>query len=221
MHKELLFLVQKVTISEKSTEILRNLFFLTCLKRGKFWGKFGFVWTTVFYPTRKRGQILTKTFFLLKMSHIQLNYTFLLFWSISGEIHCELLFLVKKLTISEGALKYSESSFFLTTSKRVISWGKFGFIITTDFEQTSKWGQILTKTVFLHKMSHIQLNYAFLSFWSYFILIHWKLLFLVQKWLFHKRAQKYSEIRFLIMFEKGKILRKFWISLNNSFWSHK
>ena len=32
IQKELLFLVKKVTISERITEILRNLFFLTCLK---------------------------------------------------------------------------------------------------------------------------------------------------------------------------------------------
>ena len=42
-HRELLILVKKVAISERSTEKLRNFFFITCLKRGKSWGKFGFV----------------------------------------------------------------------------------------------------------------------------------------------------------------------------------
>ena len=42
------------------------------------------------------GEILTKTVFLLKMSHIPPNYAFLLFWSIFGIIYCKLLFLVKK-----------------------------------------------------------------------------------------------------------------------------
>ena len=36
------------------------------------------------------------------MSHIQLNYALLLFWSVFGEIHWKLLFLVKKLTLSES-----------------------------------------------------------------------------------------------------------------------
>ncbi len=35
------------------------------------------------------------------MSHIQLNYAFLLFWSIFGEIRRELFFLVQKVNISE------------------------------------------------------------------------------------------------------------------------
>ncbi len=35
IHRELLFLVKKVTTSGRSTEILRKLIFSTCLKRGK------------------------------------------------------------------------------------------------------------------------------------------------------------------------------------------
>ena len=42
------------------------------------------------------GEILTKTSFLLNVSHLQLNYAFLLFSSNFGEIHSELLFLVQK-----------------------------------------------------------------------------------------------------------------------------
>ncbi len=47
------------------------------------------------------GQILSKTFFLLKLSYILPDYTFLLFLNIFGLIHWKLLFLVKKVTISE------------------------------------------------------------------------------------------------------------------------
>ena len=43
IHWELFFLDIKVTISETSTEILRNFVFLTMLKRDKSWGKFRFV----------------------------------------------------------------------------------------------------------------------------------------------------------------------------------
>ena len=42
-HRELFYLYIKMTISEKSTEIVSNLFFLPCLERGKSCEKFGFV----------------------------------------------------------------------------------------------------------------------------------------------------------------------------------
>ena len=60
---KLLFLVQKVNISEKSTEILWNFFFLTYLKREKSWGKYGFVYPTVFDKTSEMGDILIKKSF--------------------------------------------------------------------------------------------------------------------------------------------------------------
>ena len=47
------------------------------------------------------GVILIKNVFLPKLSHIQLNYVFQLFWIIFGEIHREHLFLDQKVTISE------------------------------------------------------------------------------------------------------------------------
>ena len=62
-------------------------------------------------------EILTKTCFLLKVSHIQLNYPFLIFSSIFVEIHKELLYLVQKVTISKKGQKYSKSLFFLTSLK--------------------------------------------------------------------------------------------------------
>ena len=42
IHRELLFLYQKVNISKKSTGLPKNLFFLTCLKNGKSCGNVGF-----------------------------------------------------------------------------------------------------------------------------------------------------------------------------------
>ena len=35
IHRELLFYIEKIIISERSTEIQRNFFFLTCFKRVK------------------------------------------------------------------------------------------------------------------------------------------------------------------------------------------
>ena len=71
---ELLFLVQKVTISEKSTEILRKLFYWERPEENLDLSKQLFLTKPV-----KIGEILTKTVFLHKVSHIQLNYAFLLF----------------------------------------------------------------------------------------------------------------------------------------------
>ena len=65
---------------------------------------------------------------------------------------------------------------------------------------------------FLLKVSHIQLNYAFLLFWRIFGEIHWKLLFLVKKATISERSSEIlRKIIFLNMFEKEKIQRKIWI----------
>ena len=74
------------------------------------------------------GQILTKTVFLLKVGHIQLNYAFLLFWIILGEIHLKLLFLVKKVTISDRSTEKLRRFVFLVKFEKGKSWGKFGFL---------------------------------------------------------------------------------------------
>ena len=50
--------------------------------------------------------------------------------------------------------------------------------------------QILKKKFFSIKLSHIQLNYVFILFWSIFVEILWKLLFLLQKFLSQKETQK-------------------------------
>ena len=52
------------------------------------------------------------------MSHIQLNYAFLLFISILGEIHRELRFLVKKVTISEMSTEILRKFVFVTRFER-------------------------------------------------------------------------------------------------------
>ena len=77
------------------------------------------------------------------------------------------------------------------------------------FVKTWKIRKISTKTVGLLNISHIQLNYAFLLFWSIFGEIHWKLLFLVQKNISQKEAQKYSKNVFFST--NLKILRTIWI----------
>ena len=55
------------------------------------------------------------------MSHLQLDYAFLLFWSIFGEIHCKLLLLVKKVTLRERSSEiYGKFVFLNKLEKRQI-----------------------------------------------------------------------------------------------------
>ena len=111
--RELLFLDIKVTISETSTEILRKFVFLTTFEKGKILRKIWICLNIFFDQTSKRGHILIKNFFLSQLSHIQLNYVILLFWSIFGEIHRESFFLVKKVTISETNIEIPRKLFYL------------------------------------------------------------------------------------------------------------
>ena len=62
------------------------------------------------------------------MSHILLNYGFLLFWSNLVEIHRELLFLYIKVTISETNTEKLRKFVLITMFERIKSWGKFGFV---------------------------------------------------------------------------------------------
>ena len=70
-------------------------------------------------------------------------------------------------------------------------------------------------------MSHIQLNYAFLLFWSIFGKIHREFLFYVLNYLSQKRALKYSEMLFFLTCLKRVNPDVIWICLKNSFWSNQ
>ena len=222
------------------------------------------------------------------MSHILLNYAFLLFWSSFGEIHSELLFLDIKVTISETSTEIVwkffsnhvwkgqilrniwiclNNFFFNQTSQKGINinkncfspqsephtaklclsvvlkqfwgnsmwtfffWHKSDYLINEHWNSPKVWfsnhvwkGQILrniwiclnnfflikqvgilTKTVFLHKVSHILLNYVFLLFWSSFGEIHSKLLFLEIKVTTSETSTEIVRMFvFLTMYERGK-----------------
>ena len=127
------------------------------------------------------------------MSHILLNYAFLLFWSILGEIHWQLFFLDIKVTIAETSPEILRIFVFLSIFWKGQILRKIWICINNCFDQTSKRWQILTKTVFLPILSQIQLNYAFLLFWSINGENHRELFFLVKMWLSQKSALKYSE----------------------------
>ena len=125
------------------------------------------------------GEILTKTVFLHKMSHIQLNYAFRLFWSnFRGNSQRTFLFS----PISEKSTEKLRKCVFLNMFEMGQILRKIWICLNNFFFIKPKnRGYINKKKVFLFKMSHIQLNYAFRLFWSNFGLIHWKLLFLFQK----------------------------------------
>ena len=138
------------------------------------------------------------------MSHILLNYALLLFWSILVDIQRELFFLVIKVIIAEMSTKILRKFVFLTMFEKWQTLKKIWICLNNWFCSNQSKGINLTKTVFLHKVSHILLNYAFLLFWNIFGEIHRELFFLNINWLSLKRALKYSEIFFLTMFERGK-----------------
>ena len=128
IHRKKFLLDIKVTLSETRTEILRKFFFfLTFLKKANP----GEIWICLnkcFWSNHQKEIIIKKKKFLQKVSHILLDYAFLLFWSIFGEIYRELLFLVKKVTISETSTEILWKFVFLTMFERGKSWWKFGFV---------------------------------------------------------------------------------------------
>ena len=114
IHRELFFLDIKVTISETSTEILRKFVFLTMFEKGSNPEENLDLFKQLFLIKPVKGININKTVFLHKVSHILLNYAFLLFWSIFGEIHRELFFLDIKVTISETSTEILRNFVFLT-----------------------------------------------------------------------------------------------------------
>ena len=95
----------------------------------------------------KNLSLFKQKLFLPNVSHIQLNYAFLLFCSFFGEIHRELLFLVQKVTISEKSTEILRKFVFVNKFEKWQILKKI-WICLTVFEQTSKMGEILIKTCF-------------------------------------------------------------------------
>ena len=137
------------------------------------------------------------------MSHIPPNYAFLLFWSIFGLIYWKHLFFDKKVTISERSTDILRKFVFLNKFEKRQILSKIWICTNNFFYQTCKRGQILTKTVFHLKMSHIQLNLASLLFWSILGEFHWKLLFLVKKNYLRKKLGNNQKVCFSQQVWKG------------------
>ena len=154
------------------------------------------------------------------MSHILLNYAFLLLWRIFGEIHWEHFFLDIKVTIAETSTEKSESLIFFPCLKGVNPEKNLDFFKQFCMIKPVK-DDTCYKIFFLQSVSHIVLNYAFLLFWSVFGEFIEKFSFNIIVTIAETSTEILSQFVFLTMFEKGKILRKIWICLNNFFWTNQ
>ena len=74
-------------------------------EKGQILRKIWICFKTLFDQTSKMEKMFKKNVILLNLSHIQINYAFLLFWSILGEIHRKNLVLVKEVTFSERSIE--------------------------------------------------------------------------------------------------------------------
>ena len=155
------------------------------------------------------------------MSNIQINYTFKLFWCILGEIHIEVLFLVQKGTISEKRTEILGKYVFLTSLKRGKFWGKFGFVWTTLFDQTSKMQEILTKTCFspqcVPHTDKLSFSVTLEHFWGN----SQRTSRFSPKSDYLRKEHRNTQEFFFNKFEKRQIQRKIWICLNNFFCSNQ
>ena len=153
------------------------------------------------------------------MSHIQLHYALLLFCTIFGEIHKELLFFSTKWLSLKGVLKNSESLFFWTFLKRGKSWVNLDLFKQLFLIKPVK-GNNINKNCFSPKTEPTTTKLCFSVVLNHFGGSHRELLILVKKVAISERStEKLRNFFFLNMFEKGQILRKIWICLNNCFYS--
>ncbi len=101
--------------------------------------------------------------FLLNVSHIQRNYAFLFFCSILGKIHRELLFLGKKVSISERSTELLRKFVFLTFLKRLNPEENLELFKQLFLIKPVK-GTNINKNCFSPQRNQLQINYAFLLF---------------------------------------------------------
>ena len=125
IHWELPFLVKKVTISERKTHILTKFIFLNIFGNGQILTKIWMCLNNSFDEPIKREQLLTKTAFLPKVSHISQTMLLLFLKYFFGNSQRTSLFSPKCDYLRKSR---AESVFFLTCLKRRKYWWKFGFV---------------------------------------------------------------------------------------------
>ncbi len=150
----------KMELSQKEDEEYSEIIFFNKSEKGQILRKILILnGTTFFGQTSETGQILTKTVFLLKISHKQL----LSFFAVLKFFHGNWLknfHSLKKCDCFRLNLRITQKVIILKQVwKRENPEKIFDLMETTFFfGQTSEMGQILTITFYLLKMSHVQLN---------------------------------------------------------------
>ncbi len=108
--------------------------------------------------------------------------------------------------------------FFLNKLKKGYILGKIWICLNNFFDQTRIMGEISTKTFFSPQSEPHSAEIRFSVVSKQFWVIHRELLFLVKKVTTSERSTEIlRKFIFHNMFEKGKIMRKIWIRLNNCF----
>ena len=144
------------------------------------------------------------------MSHIQLNYAFLLFWSIFGVIYRELLLLVQKVTTSEKSTETLRKFVFLNKFKKGQIQRKLWICLNNFFDQTSKLGQILTKNCFSPQSEPQTDKLYFSVVLKHFFENSQRTSLFSQKLVISERSMKNSESWFfLTCLKSGKSWEKF------------
>ena len=146
---------------------------------------------------------------------------FCYFWAFLGKVTENFLFQSKRWLSQKGALKYSEIIFLnMFQNGKILR--NIWICLNNCFWSNQLKGTIINKDFFLPKVSHIELNYVFLLFWSIFVEIHQKIIFLDKNLTISERSNEILRMFVLLnMLEKRQILRKIWICLNNCFWSNQ
>ena len=107
-------LFSQKNILERSSEINRKFVSLNKIEKEQIQRKIRICCKQSFLlKAVKQDKYKQKNILLLKTSNIQLNYPSLLFCSILGEVHWKILFLVKKVTISERITEILRKLIFL------------------------------------------------------------------------------------------------------------
>ena len=135
--------IQKITISERSSEILRKITFLNKFKNEKIWAKFGFSVHKCFCSKQKNGTIFNtncfypqnephraKLCFSVVLKHFRGNSLIIsLFWS-------------KRDYLRKDHRNTQKVFFFFNKFEKGQIWGKFGFFKQQFLIKPVKRGQI-------------------------------------------------------------------------------
>ena len=164
IHRELLFLDQKVTISERRTEILTKFVFLNMFENGQILRKIWICLNNSFWSNQWKGTIIKKNCFSLHTvphtAKLCFSVVLMLF---RGNSQRTSLF-SPKMTISARRTKILRKFVSLNMFENGQILRKIWICLNNSFWWNSKRQQILTKPFFHLKMSHIHLNCALLLF---------------------------------------------------------